>query len=248
MSVIRWGLITAGAIVLGLFGVWAMAEVTGFWFTFVAVILAGMGFMTAAVVVITRRIVGAVVRRLDAIMQVPGHDRYESAASFEAEARRAAEASQGGADRDELTEAAERIARIFKAAHGLRSRDAALSLERVAESGRALLTEAAKGKSTYRRLRGALVHNLRHVEAIALNLLRFQEAGADQPDLTARASWTLAEVADDFDRLRRRSVSAETMETEARLQLLEQDLGLPAGAGRPGPASFRPATSTRQGQ
>ena len=98
----------------------------------------------------------------------------------------------------------------------------------VATAAERLLAKATSSRGEARRLRPALVHRLRHVEAVTLNILRRQESASADPALVAKAAVTLERLAEDFERQRRNSM-AEALETEARLKLLEQELGATAG-------------------
>ena len=238
MSAVHWGLVVAAAIVAILLLLQLSVEVAGFWFTLIAGLFAALGFVAAVVFVLVRRLFGAVARRLEGIMRVPDEERYDTAATFEAELSRSAEPDghKPGEVPDELTAAAERVARIRKAAHGLHDVALGQALDRVGQTAGVLLSQAARSRAAYRRLRTALVHHLGHVEAIALDLLRMQDAGVQQPALLARASATLSDVARDFERLRSEAAKPDTVETEARLELLDQQLGV-----RRGP---RPSQST----
>ena len=258
MSAVHWGLVVAAGIVAVMLLLQLSVQVAGFWFTLIAGLFAAMGFVAAVVFVVMRRLFGAVVRKLDEIMRVPSEERYDNAVQFEAEVARAPEPDRQdlGGKSEELTAVAERVARIRKAAHGLRDGALGQALEGVGRAAGALLAQAARSRGAFRRLRAPLVHHLGHVEAIALDLLRMQDGGALEPALVTRATATMADVARDFDRLRIEAARPDTVETEARLDLLDQQLAVrrdrPAtprspGGGRPSVSDIARSAMRRSG-
>ena len=223
MSAISWGFKAAATTVLVMLGLWLLYRVVGLGFAIVIGMLAGFAFAVAVAVVLVRRLIGAGIERFAEILKVGQDERYDRSDEMASEI--AAAPSQGG---DELREVAERIRRLTKAAHGIVEPRLSRAVDAVAAAGERLLAKAVSSRGDARRLRPALVHRLRHVEAVTLNILRMQDSGATDPELVAKASATLERLAEDFER-QRRNAAAEALETEARLKLLEQELGASAG-------------------
>jgi hypothetical protein len=164
------------------------------------------------------------------LMDVPQQERFETAAAFQSDLDKPQ-------PDDELTQAAERIRRLKKAAHGLVDRSLAASLERLAEVAETLLTQAGRSRAAKRKLRKQLVHHLGHVEAVILNLFRMQESGTSDPALARRAAATFERLAQDFEAQRRTAAEGRSIETEARLDLLAQEMGMrPDSVMQPPPA------------
>ena len=236
---LKWGLVfIAGIIGLLVLGALAAQELLALVFPGVevveAILLAGLAVLAViaglvgAVVVAARwafRTGMAAVRKL---MDVPQQERFDSASALQEDIAKPQ-------PDDELTQAAERIRRLKKAAHGLTDRPLSASLERLAEVAERLLTEAGASRSAKRRLRRQLVHHLAHVEAVTLSLFRMQESGAPDPALTHRAAATFARLAQDFEAQRRQAAEGKSLETEARLDLLAQDIGISTGVPPPPP-------------
>lgn len=232
-SFLKWGLIAALAVV-GLFaGIGVLADQFGIILTLLMVVFGTFAFVVGTAVAATAWGVRKAVDAVRGIMDVPQQERFDSVAQFEA-------AMSVPSGNDELTEAAERIRRIKKAAHGVADRALSAALERVAAAAEALLTQAHRSRGDARRLRGQLVHQLGHVEVVALNIFRMQESGGGDPALVGQATRTLTGVAADFEGHYRRTDPAKKLETEARLELLAQETGAgrqPAPAPPPRPAA-----------
>ena len=218
MSVIKWALIAAGGTIAALIGLALIAETFGWLFAAVVGVGAAVAFMIAFAIALARRLLRSGIAAVRSILDVPQAERFDRSEDLAAEIAAAPETS------DDLRRVAERIRRVKKAAHGLRDRTAAYALERVADAATALLADARLSPIAARRLRSRLVHQFGHVEAIALNLMRMEETGADDKVLAARATGTLMGVAEDFIAARREASAVKTMETEARLELLDREL------------------------
>ena len=236
---LKWGLVfVAGIVGLLVLGALAAQELLALVLPGVqiveAILLAGLAVLAVLAGIVGAVVVGArwafrtgmaAVRKL---MDVPQQERFDSASAFQEDI------AQPQPD-DELTQAAERIRRLKKAAHGLADRPLGASLERLAEVAERLLTEAGASRSAKRRLRRQLVHHLAHVEAVALSLFRMQESGTPDPALTHRAAATFNHLAQDFEAQRRQAAKGKSLETEARLDLLAQEIGASTGAPPPPP-------------
>ncbi len=234
-SIVKWGAIAALAMIAALAGIGMLADQVGVVLTLLMVVLGTFAFIVGSAVAATAWAVRKGIAAVRGVMDVPQQERFDSVAQFEA-------AMSVPAGNDELTEAAERIRRIKKAAHGVAHRALAAALERVATAAEALLTQAHRSRTEARRLRGQLVHQLGHVEVVALNIFRMQESGGGDPALIGQATHTLGSVATDFEKHYRRTDPGKVLETEARLELLAQEVG----AGRPPPppqAQARPAVA-----
>lgn len=218
MSVIKWGMIAAGGTIAALIGLAFIAETFGWIFAAIVGVGAATAFMVALAVTLVRRLWRSGIDAVRSILDVPQAERFDSSEELAAEIAAAPETS------DDLRRVAERIRRVKKAAHGLRDRTAAYALERVGDAATALLADARVSPAAARQLRSRLVHQFGHVEAIALNLMRMEETGADDKVLAARATGTLMGVAEDFIAARRETSAVKTMETEARLELLDREL------------------------
>lgn len=226
-SALKWGLAAVG----GVFGLllaillFALIDPVALPFLLVFLVLAVPVFVLTVAFVLARRAISFGVAKFRELTDVPVNERFETAASYEADLARAAGES------DELSQAAERIRRIKKAAHGLANAATGRAMERVADAAGKLLMQAAKSRGAARRLRHPLVHQLGHVEAVALNLMRMQEGGAPDPALLHRATATFDGVARDFERHGQSAAAGHALETEARLELLSQELDPSAAAG-----------------
>lgn len=234
-AALKWGLISVGSLLGSVLLVALLYRLIGLTLTLVFLGLAIPTFLVTLTVVLVRRAVRFGIGKFKEITRVPESDHFDSAASFEADLR---QATDGANSSDELQQAAERIRRIKTAAHSLHDRAAGRAMERVADAARTLLLQAGETRSAARRLRHPLVHQLGHVEAVALNLMRMQEGGAPDPALTERATATFLAVASDFERHRRSTAAAHALETEARLELLSQEVD----------AGVRGATIPRQSE
>ena len=237
-SALKWGFLAVGGLLGSMLLALLLSRLIGLTLTLVFLGLAIPTFLIAVGVVLVRRAVRFGIDKFNEITGVPATDRFDNAAAFEADLARAAEGNS------ELEQAAERIRRIKKAAHGLYDVTAGRAMERVADAARTLLTQASEDRGAARRLRHPLVHQLGHVEAVALNLMRMQEGGVPDQALIARATSTFVAVADDFERHRRSAAAAHALETEARLELLSQevDAGVKASSSRPPPPPAAAAT------
>ena len=247
---LKWGLVfVAGVVGLIVLAALAAQELLSLVFPGVpvveAVLFAGLALFAVLAGIVGTVVVGArwafrtgaaAVRKL---MDVPQQERFDSAAAFQEDMARPQ-------PDDELTQAAERIRRLKKAAHGLADRPLGASLERLAETAERLLTEAGASRAAKRRLRRQLVHHLSHVEAVALSLFRLQEAGTPDPGLAQRATATFNRLAQDFDAQRRQAAAGKSLETEARLDLLAQEIGVPTAPSPSPPPPPSPPSSGSQ--
>lgn len=233
-SALKWGLAAVGglfALLLAILMV-ALIDPLALPFLLLFLVLAVPAFVITVAVVLARRAISFGVAKIRELTDVPASERFDTAASYEADL------AQAAGESDELSQAAERIRRIKKAAHGLAHAATGRAMERVADAAGKLLMQAAKSHGAARRLRHPLVHQLGHVEAVALNLMRMQEGGAPDPALLHRATATFDGVARDFERHGKSAAAAHALETEARLELLSQELDPSAAAavragGRP---------------
>jgi hypothetical protein len=238
-SALKWGLAFAGGTIAALLALGLVAQELGVVFTIVLAIFALFAFVIGISVFAATWLFRKGADAVRGLMEVPQQERFDTAAAFQADMTRPQ------AD-DELTQAAERIRRIKKAAHGLVDRSLAASLERLAQVAEGLLTQASQNRSAKRKLRRQLVHHLAHVEAVTLNLFRMQDSGAGDPDLARRAAGTFARLADDFEAQRRTAAEGKSLETEARLDLLAQEMGVahpgppPVGRSAAPPQSLTP--------
>lgn len=223
-SALKWGLIAVGGLLGSVVLLAILYRIIGLPLTLLFLGFAIPVFMIGAGVVLVRRAVSFGIEKFNEITRVPHTERFDSAASLEADMEKAARGN------DELQQAAERIRRIKKAAHGLADPSAGRAMERVADAAGKLLVQASETRGAARRLRHPLVHQLGHVEAVALNLMRMQEGGSPDPALVRRAADTFDSVAHDFERHRRSAAATHALETEARLELLSQELGPAAAA------------------
>ncbi|NBC31152.1 MAG: hypothetical protein GVY13_00575 [Alphaproteobacteria bacterium] len=253
-SALKWGLVAVGGVLGLVLTILLFALINPFALPFLLLflVLAVPVFVITVAVVLARRAIRFGVAKIREMTDVAPDERFDSAASYEADMARASGQS------DELDQAAARIRRIKKAAHGLADPATGRAMERVADAAGKLLMQAAESRGAARRLRHPLVHQLGHVEAVALNLMRMQEGGVPEPALLHRATATFDGVARDFERHRRSAAAAHALETEARLELLSQELD-PSAAGtaragvgpadRPPPPPLpedRPASSPRE--
>ncbi len=229
----RTGLIAAAIFVGLLVGISLLADAFGTIFTILAVILGGIVFVVGTVIAIAVRVVKAGARTVRRILDVGDHERYDGSADMARE--QASMAHLTG----ELEEAAERVRHIYKAAHTLRDPALSAALERIARAGRALVLQAAESPVAARRLRKSLRHHLEHVEAVALAMIKAQEAGSLDRETAERASQTLSAVAEDFAKKRWEAGRARLLDAEARLTLLDQAVG----DGRPATRQFGAARS-----
>lgn len=145
-------------------------------------------------------------------------------------ADRGPQAAGGGPD-DELAEAAARVDRIRRTAGAVVDPALAASLGRLAGVADGLLVYAAAGPRG-RRLRLQLVRQLANVEAVAADLRRREEDATADAALAARAAAGFDRLSDDLEARRCGAAGREALETQARLDLLAQELGA-APAPRP---------------
>ena len=216
---VRTGLIAAAIVIGLLMGISLLADAFGTIFTIIAVILGGMVFAVGTAIAIAVRVIKAGVRTVRRILDVDDDERYAGSAEMARE--------QASLDHvtGELEEAAERVRHIYKAAHTLRAPALSVALERIARTGRALVLQAAESPVAARRLRKSLRHHLEHVEAVALAMIKAQEAGSLDHEMVQRASQTLSAVAEDFAQKRWETGRARLLDAEARLTLLDQSVG-----------------------
>jgi hypothetical protein len=238
VSALKWGLAFAGGATAVFLTFWLIAQGLGGLATFFLAILASFAFVVGVTVFAATWLFRRGAEAVRGLMDVPSQERFDSAAAFQADL------AKPQAD-DELTQAAERIRRLKKAAHGFADRALGARLEHLARVAEGLLTQASGSRGAKRKLRKQLVHHLAHVEAVTLNLFRMQESGAADPALARRAAATFDRLARDFEAQRRSAAEGKSLETEARLDLLAQEIGMPAGPPpEPEPAGSRPQSLT----
>lgn len=216
---VRTGLIAAAVFIGLLIGISLLADAFGIIFTVIAVFLGGIVFAVGTAIAIAVRVIKAGARTVRRILDVDNHERYHGSAEMARE--------QASLDHvsGELEEAAERVRHIYKAARTLRAPALSAALERVARAGRALVLQAAESPVAARKLRKSLRHHLEHVEAVALAMIKAQEAGSLDQEMVERASQTLSAVAEDFSQKRWETGRARLLDAEARLTLLDQSVG-----------------------
>lgn len=134
----------------------------------------------------------------------------------------------GGLPADELERELEAAAARIAA---LRAHAATLGgeigrrLEAIAAAAEGVLDEVVRrAPSRYVEVRPVLTHTLAHVATIADRLVHLRAAGAGDDGFEARARHVLAELEPLMRRRRSRLLAAETMDIDARLTLLEEEV------------------------
>lgn len=199
-------------------GLYALSLVAGEVFAAFAGAVMFVVFLISLAVMGVRRVFSDGLRGVRHLLEIPVQERYESAAAFRADIE------TPDASSDDLGRSAERIRRLKKAAHSLRSLRMVTAVERIAQAATVLLEQAGRSKAAARTHRPLLVHHLNHVEVVTLGFFEMEEASRIEPDLAERAVETLTRVAEGFETAWQRPSDSHQFEVETRLTALEQQL------------------------
>ncbi len=128
--------------------------------------------------------------------------------------------------RKEIADAEDRIKAVRKTAYAFPGdepiRDDIL---KITEHAKAILEDVQHQPKDYNRMRKALTHYLGHVETIAGRLTYLRKQGGDDPELMERSRATVKDLVGVFEQYRSKMLEDEVFDIDARIALLEQEIG-----------------------
>lgn len=124
----------------------------------------------------------------------------------------------------ELRVAEGRLRTIRRDSFRLNDRDIRQTVGAISGSAKQMIREVKANPAEFPRVQKALGSYLGHLETVTGSLLTLQREGEDSPALTDRTRQTLDELAETFDKYRRKMVDDDRLELDVRLELLERSM------------------------
>ena len=128
--------------------------------------------------------------------------------------------------RKEIADAGDRIKAVRKAAFGFPGAEPIRDdILKITEHAKAILEDVRHQPRDYGRMRKALTHYLGHVETIAGRLTYLVKQGGDDAALMERSRATVKDLVGVFEQYRSKMLEDEVFDIDARIALLEQEIG-----------------------
>jgi len=124
----------------------------------------------------------------------------------------------------ELRVAEGRLRTIRRDSFRLNDRDIRQTVGAISGSAKQMIREVKANPAEFPRVQKALGSYLGHLETVTGSLLTLQREGEDSQSLTDRTRQTLDELAETFDKYRRKMVDDDRLELDVRLELLERSM------------------------
>ena len=124
----------------------------------------------------------------------------------------------------ELRVAEGRLRTIRRDSFRLNDRDIRQTVGVITGSAKQMIRDVKANPGEFPRVQKALGSYLGHLETVTGSLLTLQREGEDSPALTDRTRQTLDELAETFDKYRRKMVDDDRLELDVRLELLERSM------------------------
>ncbi|MEM8588818.1 MAG: 5-bromo-4-chloroindolyl phosphate hydrolysis family protein [Pseudomonadota bacterium] len=124
----------------------------------------------------------------------------------------------------ELRVAEGRLRTIRRNSFRLNDRDIRQTVGVISGSAKQMIREVKANPAEFPRVQKALGSYLGHLETVTGSLLTLQREGEDSQALTDRTRQTLDELAETFDKYRRKMVDDDRLELDVRLELLERSM------------------------
>ncbi len=124
----------------------------------------------------------------------------------------------------ELRVAEGRLRTIRRDSFRLNDRDIRQTVGAISGSAKQMIREVKANPAEFPRVQKALGSYLGHLETVTGSLLTLQREGEDSQALTDRTRQTLDELAETFDKYRRKMVDDDRLELDVRLELLERSM------------------------